>query len=320
VHFHPSGSTYQTTPGMSMGRAGFKQPGYRSVKRCLRSEDNPKVVIYCKAVHGEWRIAANEEESELDFEEEIPANSLVDALANNAADTSAGAQDVFRAWRGEDLTSGAWDVPIVVWQWCRGVPERQGNLMALGDEWWCPYLAEDNNTIEEAFSREDSRVEITVNERQLNIRFDKLSSFALQRDEELGKERTIRRIVKTIQELKVMLDRMTTPPPEPSEVAEKLPHNSIPNHYLCPITQDIMNDPVKTVDGMTYDRPAIERWLAMRSTSPLTGLPLSSKALTPNAELREHIEQFVNQHAHLVQRPSAPPTADLGSMTLNAGS
>ena len=138
VHFHPSGSTYQTTPGMSMGRAGFKQPGYRSVKRCLRSEDNPKVVIYCKAVHGEWRIAANEEESELDFEEEIPANSLVDALASNAADTSAGAQDVFRAWRGEDLTSGAWDVPIVVWQWCRGVPERQGNLMALGDEWWCP--------------------------------------------------------------------------------------------------------------------------------------------------------------------------------------
>ena len=22
------------------------------------------------------------------------------------------------------------------------MPERQGNLMALGDEWWCPYLSE----------------------------------------------------------------------------------------------------------------------------------------------------------------------------------
>ena len=33
IHFHTSGSCYQTTPGMSMGRAGFKEPGYRSVKR-----------------------------------------------------------------------------------------------------------------------------------------------------------------------------------------------------------------------------------------------------------------------------------------------
>ena len=37
VHFHPSGSCYQTTPGISMGRAGFKQPGYRSVKRHVRN-------------------------------------------------------------------------------------------------------------------------------------------------------------------------------------------------------------------------------------------------------------------------------------------
>ena len=33
-----------------------------------------------------------------------------------------------------------------------------------------------------------------------------------------------------------------------------------------------MQDPVKTVDGMTYDRPAIDRWLHQHTTSPLTGL------------------------------------------------
>ena len=50
---------------------------------------------------------------------------------------------------------------------------------------------------------------------------------------------------------------------------------------FCPITQDIMQDPVKTVDGMTYDRPAIDRWLIQHTTSPLTGLPLSTRNVTP---------------------------------------
>ena len=39
VHFHQSGIQYQTTPGMSLGRARFKQPGYRSVKRCIVAPD-----------------------------------------------------------------------------------------------------------------------------------------------------------------------------------------------------------------------------------------------------------------------------------------
>ena len=51
VHFHPSGSCYQTTPGMSMGRAGFKQPGYRSVKRVVKPADGSgRVAIYSKQV------------------------------------------------------------------------------------------------------------------------------------------------------------------------------------------------------------------------------------------------------------------------------
>ena len=85
-----------------------------------------------------------------------------------------------------------------------------------------------------------------------------------------------------------------------------LPHGTIPHHFFCPITQDVMNDPVKTVDGMTYDRPAIDRWLQSSDRSPLTGLPLASKALTPHAVLREQIAAFVAKHAHLVSpQPSS---------------
>ncbi len=35
----------------------------------------------------------------------------------------------------------------------------------------------------------------------------------------------------------------------------------IPEEYMCPITQELMLDPVFTYDGQTYEREAIENWL-----------------------------------------------------------
>ena len=303
VHFHPSGSCYQTTPGMSMGRAGFKQPGYRSVKRVVKQAHMSSVQVYSKQVHGEWRIAANETDSQMRFEEEIPTDCLVDG----SPDAQGNDVESFQPWRGEDLSSGAWDVSVVVWQWCRGVPERHGNLMALSEEWWCPYLAAENEAIERGFKSNALHTEIRVLERPLAIRFTAGSSFALQRDEGRGKERTVRRVVKTIQEVKVMLDGMASPPVTASDLSEVLPSGTIPHHFFCPIMQDVMNDPVMTIDGMTYDRVAIERWFMDHSTSPLTGLALSSKSLSPHPQLRDQIAEFVKTHAHLVS--SQPPPA-----------
>ena len=44
---------------------------------------------------------------------------------------------------------------------------------------------------------------------------------------------------------------------------------AISESLTCPITQDIMKDPVTGSDGHTYERSAIETWLAHRGTSPL---------------------------------------------------
>lgn len=41
--------------------------------------------------------------------------------------------------------------------------------------------------------------------------------------------------------------------------------NSIPNEYLCPITHEIMIDPVCVSDGYTYERKAIEEWLTKKT-------------------------------------------------------
>ena len=56
--------------------------------------------------------------------------------------------------------------------------------------------------------------------------------------------------------------------------------------YMCPITAEIMTDPVCTLDGFTYERTAITEWLRTNDTSPATGARLESKRLIPNITVR----------------------------------
>jgi len=61
---------------------------------------------------------------------------------------------------------------------------------------------------------------------------------------------------------------------------------SIPNDFLCPITRELMRDPVILMDdGFSYERAAIEDWLKLKSTSPKTNKPTNGK-LAPNRSLK----------------------------------
>ena len=73
---------------------------------------------------------------------------------------------------------------------------------------------------------------------------------------------------------------------------------AVPSQFLCPITQEIMDDPVTTADGHAYERAAITRWLSdgRRDTSPATGARLPHKELAP-AALRQLIREFVEANA-----------------------
>ncbi|KAL0734366.1 hypothetical protein Bca4012_010576 [Brassica carinata] len=55
-----------------------------------------------------------------------------------------------------------------------------------------------------------------------------------------------------------------------------------PSHFLCPLLKDVMSEPCVAADGYTYDRRAIEEWMADRRTSPVTNLPLQNTNLLPN--------------------------------------
>ena len=76
-------------------------------------------------------------------------------------------------------------------------------------------------------------------------------------------------------------------PSEGSEAAE------VPDGFVCPITAEIMTDPVSTSDGFTYERAAISEWLLTKDTSPFTGAKLESKKVIPNLSLRSMIRSFV---------------------------
>ncbi|XWS76839.1 hypothetical protein CRYUN_Cryun01aG0212100 [Craigia yunnanensis] len=63
--------------------------------------------------------------------------------------------------------------------------------------------------------------------------------------------------------------------------------------FYCPITRDVMVDPVETSSGQTFERSAIEMWFTEgNNLCPLTMTPLDTSILRPNKTLRQSIEEW----------------------------
>lgn len=78
-----------------------------------------------------------------------------------------------------------------------------------------------------------------------------------------------------------------------------------PNAFLCPITQELMTDPVATADGMVYERNAIEMWFRTPkcgNRSPVTNEPLPSRTVSENRPLRKAIEEYRLHRPELIRR------------------
>ena len=284
LHFHPSGNHYQTTTGISFGRAGFKQPGYRSVKRC--PVVNGTITIYSKQVHGEWRITNSELDSEITLTNN--PNSCDIITTDNLEDPSE-----IKPWESSDLDTEENNKLVVVWEWCL---QTTGDVTKYTDSDWVPYNCDTNRIIEEAFSSSLMNVKIelpVIGER--NICFNLDNCYAKQESIDKSKIRTVRRVIKTVNRLNKIFNELANPPENYGLIVGHLSHDKIPNHYCCPILQEIMTDPVKTVDGFTYERNAIETWFLHRVSSPLTGLDLPSQVLVPNTELANLIADFIKK-------------------------
>ncbi|KAJ3677917.1 hypothetical protein LUZ60_001720 [Juncus effusus] len=83
----------------------------------------------------------------------------------------------------------------------------------------------------------------------------------------------------------------------------------IPSYYLCPISLQLMKDPVTLCTGITYDRSSIEKWLDTPGpyTCPMTRQPLTDGSLTPNHTLRRLIQSWCTANsAHGYEAPPTP--------------
>ncbi|XP_031255691.1 U-box domain-containing protein 34 [Pistacia vera] len=65
-----------------------------------------------------------------------------------------------------------------------------------------------------------------------------------------------------------------------------------PNHFFCPILQEVMEDPYIAADGFTYEHRAIKAWLERHNVSPVTKLRLQHSMVIPNYTLRSAIQEW----------------------------
>uniref|UniRef100_A0A0D6R5Z6 RING-type E3 ubiquitin transferase n=1 Tax=Araucaria cunninghamii TaxID=56994 RepID=A0A0D6R5Z6_ARACU len=62
--------------------------------------------------------------------------------------------------------------------------------------------------------------------------------------------------------------------------------------FICPITKDVMRDPVQIASGQTYERAAIERWFEEGHTRCPTGVELKNTKMKPNFALKQSIAEW----------------------------
>ncbi|KAF7102661.1 hypothetical protein CFC21_103758 [Triticum aestivum] len=70
------------------------------------------------------------------------------------------------------------------------------------------------------------------------------------------------------------------------------PKAVVPSHFICPISQEVMDDPCVAADGHTYERRVIEAWLEEHKISPITKHVLPSLTIIPSHSLHEAIQQW----------------------------
>ncbi|XP_015690611.2 U-box domain-containing protein 21-like [Oryza brachyantha] len=103
---------------------------------------------------------------------------------------------------------------------------------------------------------------------------------------------------------KAVMAKAAAPAPLPQRAGEL----AIPAHFTCPISLDLMRDPVTAPTGITYDREGIEAWLDTgRGVCPVSHAPLRHEDLVPNHATRRVIQDWcVANRSRGVERIPTP--------------
>ncbi|CAN0909779.1 U-box domain-containing protein 1 [Linum grandiflorum] len=87
---------------------------------------------------------------------------------------------------------------------------------------------------------------------------------------------------------------------------------NIPDEFKCPISLDLMRDPVIVASGHTYDRSSIAQWInSGHHTCPKSGQRLIHMALIPNYALKSLVHQWCQENnIPLVESSSSPSCSE----------
>ncbi|CAA7055736.1 unnamed protein product [Microthlaspi erraticum] len=90
--------------------------------------------------------------------------------------------------------------------------------------------------------------------------------------------------------------------------SESEPEITIPPEFLCPVSIDLMKDPVIISTGITYDRTSIEKWIESgNNTCPVTNTILTTHDQIPNHTIRKMIQGWcVEIGSSLIERIPTP--------------
>lgn len=95
-------------------------------------------------------------------------------------------------------------------------------------------------------------------------------------------------------------------PPLPGDLTE------IPVDIRCPISYEVLQDPVIAADTHTYSLQAITKWFRIRRSSPLTGLLLSSTELAPDHVRADQASSWILGE-DLLDAPGTRPDGTIAS-------
>ncbi|MBA0672602.1 hypothetical protein Goklo_029084 [Gossypium klotzschianum] len=121
----------------------------------------------------------------------------------------------------------------------------------------------------------------------------------------LSKERgstaeSIQQIIQLLNKFKQVLGMEITNVLDDTDTPQKLSkcHSLvIPHEFLCPITLEIMRDPVIVASGQTFERESIQKWFdSNHRTCPKTRQTLAHLSVAPNYALKNLITQWCEKN------------------------
>jgi len=106
--------------------------------------------------------------------------------------------------------------------------------------------------------------------------------------------------------------------PPPLDVVSHDAEEEAPQWATCPISFDLMTEPVITPSGVTYDRKSLLRWIDLHNQDPNTRQPITVQHVYPNLALRDQIESWIGARSNTTAPAAATEAPARGAASLGS--